>query len=178
VRDAFVYLLDALFSIVVWAFLLRLLMQLVRADFRNPFAAAILALTNPLIMPLRRLLPPVGRLDSASLVALVGVQVAAQATVLAVARGIAPPLDVLLRASLIALAINTTYVLTGAILITVILSWVAQGGYHPVAALFHSLSRPVLRPLQRLIPPLGGLDLSPIFALILLQALRILIIGL
>jgi YggT family protein len=166
VRDAFVYILDALFSIVVWAFLLRLLMQLVRADFRNPFAAAILALTNPLIMPLRRLLPPIG------------VQVAAQAILLAVAGGIAPPLAQLLRVSLIALAINTTYVLTGAILITVILSWVAQGGYHPVAALFHSLSRPVLRPFQRLIPPLGGLDLSPIFALILLQALRILIIRL
>jgi YggT family protein len=178
VRDAVVYILDALLSIAVWAFLLRLLMQLVRADFRNPFAGAILALTNPVIMPLRRLLPPLGRFDTASLIALIGVQVAAQAIVLAVAGGVAPPLALLLRASLIALAINTTYVLTGAILITVILSWVAQGGYHPVAALFQSLSRPVLRPFQRLIPPLGGLDLSPIFALILLQALRILIIRL
>jgi YggT family protein len=176
VREALVYVLDALLALVVWAFLLRLLMQLARADFRNAFAGAVVTLTNPLILPLRRLLPPIGRLDSASLVAVIAVQFAAQALVLAAAGGGAPSIGALLRASVIALAINTTYVLSGAILITVILSWIAPGGYHPVAALFQSLSRPVLRPFQRLIPPLGGLDLSPIFALILLQALRIVIV--
>jgi YggT family protein len=178
VQDAFVYILDALLQLIVWAFLVRLLMQLVRADFRNPFAGAIVAVTNPVILPLRKALPPVGRIDTASLVAVVGVQVAAQALVLLAATGAAPPLAVLLKASLVALAINTTYVLTAAIIIAVILSWVSQGGYHPMAAVFFSLSRPILRPFQRLIPPLGGLDLSPVFALILLQALRILIVRL
>jgi YggT family protein len=176
VRDAFVYILDALLSLIVWAFLLRLLMQLVRASFRNPFANAILALTNPLILPLRKILPPIGRLDTASLVAVIGVQVAAQAVVLLAAKGVAPPLPSLMLASLLALLVNTTYVLTFAIVVSVILSWVAPGSYNPVAGVFESLSRPVLRPFQRLIPPLGGLDLSPIFALILLQALRILIL--
>ena len=176
-RAALVYILDTLLALVVWAFLVRLLMQLVRADFRNPFASAILALTNPLILPLRRLLPPVGRVDTASLVAVIGVQVAGQALVILVAAGTAPPLVPLLRASLIALTVNVTYVLTFAIIISVILSWIAPGAYHPVAALCQSLGRPLLRPFQRLIPPLGGLDLSPFFALILLQALRILITG-
>ena len=174
-RDALVYVLQALFSLVVWAFLLRLLLQLTRADFRNPFSGAVLALTNPLILPLRRLLPPVGRLDTASLVAVLTVQLAAQAAALAVATGGAPPIGELLHDTLIQLATNVIYVLSGAILITVILSWVAQGQYHPIAAVFYSLSRPVLRPLQRVIPPLGGLDLSPVLALILLQALLILI---
>lgn len=175
-RDALLYVLDALLSLVVWAFLLRLLMQLTRADFRNPFAAAILSLTNPLILPLRRILPPVRRLDTASIVAVIGVQLAGQALLLAVAGGGAVPLALLLRATLISLAVNITYVLSGAVIVTVILSWVAQGQDHPLASLFYSLSRPVVRPFQRVIPPLGGLDLSPVFALILLQALRILII--
>ena len=172
-RDALIYVLHALFSLVVWAFLFRLLLQITRADFRNPFAGAVLALTNPLVLPLRRLLPPIGRLDTASLVAVLTVQLAAQAAALAVAVGGAPPLAELFRDTLIQLATNVTYVLSGAILVTVILSWVAQGQYHPVASVFYSLSRPVLRPFQRIIPPLGGLDLSPVFALILLQALRI-----
>jgi YggT family protein len=174
-RNALIYVLDALLSLVVWAFLLRLLMQLVRADFRNPFAGAVLALTNPLILPLRRLLRPIGRLDSASLVAVVAVQLAAKAAVLAVSGITGLPIVVLLEATVVALAVNITYVLSGAIIISVVLSWVAPGGYNPVAALFDSLSRPVLRPFRRLIPPLGGLDLSPIFALILLQAIRIVI---
>ncbi len=174
-REALLYILDALLSLVVWAFLLRLLLQLTRANFRNPFAAAIVALTNPLILPLRRILPPIRRLDTASLVAVIAVQLAAQALLLAIAGGGVVPLPLLLRATLIALAINVTYVLSGAVIVTVILSWVAQGQNHPLAALFYSLSRPVVRPFQRLIPPLGGLDLSPIFALILLQALRILL---
>ncbi len=174
-REALLYVLDALLSLAVWAFLLRLLLQLTRADVRNAFAAAIVSLTNPVILPLRRILPPIRRLDTASIVAVIAVELAAQALLLAVAGGGVVPLALLLRATLISLAINTTYVLSGAVLITVILSWVAQGQYHPLAVLFHSLSRPVLRPFQRLIPPLGGLDLSPVFALILLQALRILI---
>lgn len=176
-RNALIYVLDALLSLVVWAFLLRLLMQLVRANFRNPFAAAVLALTNPLILPLRRVLPPIGRLDTASLVAVLAVQLAAKAAVLAVAGIDGVPIVALLRVTLIALAVNITYVLSGAIIISVIVSWVAPGAYNPVAALFDSLSRPVLQPFRRLIPPLGGLDLSPIFALILLQAIRILIAG-
>ncbi|HZF17763.1 MAG TPA: YggT family protein [Steroidobacteraceae bacterium] len=174
-KDALLYMLDALLQLVVWAFLVRLLMQLVRADFRNPFAGAIVTITNPVILPLRKLLPPVGRLDTASLVAVIGVQLAAQALILLAAAGAAAPFPLLLREALIALATNTTYVLSGAIFISVILSWVSQGGYHPLAAVFTSLSRPALRPFQKLIPPLGGLDLSPVFALIVLQALRILI---
>lgn len=177
-QDAFVYILDALLQLIVAAFVVRLLMQLVRADFRNPLAGAIVAVTNPVILPLRKVLPPIGRLDSASFVAVIGVQIAAQALVLLAAAGVAPPFALLLKASLMALAINTTYVLTGAIIIRVILSWVSQGGHHPMASVFNSLSQPILRPFQRLIPPLGGLDLSPVFALILLQALRILIVRL
>lgn len=174
-REASVYILYALLQLVVAAFLVRLLMQLVRADFRNPFAAAILTVTNPLILPLRKVLPPLGRIDTASAVALIGVQVATEALVYLAAKGVAPPLPVLLHSSAIELVLNATYVLTGAIIVTVILTWVAQGQYNPIASVFHSLSRPVLRPFQRIIPPLGGLDLSPVFALILLQALRILI---
>lgn len=177
-QDAFVYILDTLLQLIVWAFLLRLLMQLVRADFRNPFSGAIVAVTNPVVLPLRKVLPPIGRVDTASLLAVIGVQVAARALVDLADKRAVPPLATLLLESLKDLATNTTYVLTFAIIISVVLSWVSQGGYHPMASVFGSLSRPVLRPFQRLIPPLGGLDLSPVFALILLQALRILIVRL
>ena len=177
-QEALLYILGALLQLLVAAFIVRLLLLLVRANFRNPLAGAIVAVTNPLVLPLRKLLPPMGRVDTASLVAVIAVQLAAQALIAVIATGTTPPFGLLLQGAAIALAVNATYILSGAIIISVILSWVSEGRYHPMASIFDSLSYPVLRPFQRLIPPLGGLDLSPVFALILLQALRILLLRL
>lgn len=171
---ALIFILDALLTLVVVAFLLRLLMPLVRADFRNPIGQAVLQLTNPLVMPLRKLLPPAGRLDVASVVALLVVQLAKMALLRLVA-GAGLALLPLVSGALRDLASTVLQFYFVAVLIYVLLSWVAPGGYGPGAQLVGRLCEPLLAPLRRIVPPIGGLDLSALFVLIGLQALQILL---
>jgi YggT family protein len=171
---ALLFILDALLTLVVIAFLLRLLMPVVRADFRNPIGQAVLQFTNPLVMPLRRVLPPAGRVDVASVVALLIVQLAKLA-VLRLVAGAGLALQPLVTGALRDLASTVLQFYFVAVLVYALLSWVAPGGYGPGAQLLHRLCEPLLAPLRRVIPPVGGLDLSALFVLIGLQALQILL---
>jgi YggT family protein len=171
---ALIFILDTLLTLVVVAFLLRLLMPLVRADFRNPIGQAVLQFTNPLVMPLRKLLPPAGRFDVASLVALLVVMLAKTA-VLRLVAGAGLALVPLLLGSLLDLARTVLQFYFVAVLVYALLSWVAPGGYGPGAQLLSRLCDPLLNPLRRIIPPIAGLDLSALFVLIGLQALQILL---
>jgi len=171
---ALLFILDALLTLVVIAFLLRLLMPIVRADFRNPIGQAVLQFTNPLVMPLRRLLPPAGRVDVASVIALCTVQLAKTAALWLVA-GAGLALLPLVTVALRDLASTVLQFYFVAILIYALLSWVAPGSYSPGAQLLYRLCEPLLAPLRRVIPPVGGLDLSALFVLIGLQALQILL---
>ena len=173
--SAVIYIVETLLSLALFVVLARLLLQLTRADFRNPIAQAIVQLTNPLIVPLRRVLPPIGKLDTASVVAVLlvaGVEVA----VLAALRGAGLP-DWLGWLDALALEIAHTLLWTYcyAILIYWLLSFIAPGGYSPLQSVLASLCEPVLRPIRRIIPPLAGLDLSPLWATIAIQAILILI---
>jgi len=175
--DALIFVVDSLLMLAVFAFLLRLVLQLARANFRNPLAQAVLRVTNWLVLPLRRVLPPIGRFDTASLAALVLVQLLRKLIVVSLALGAAPGVDYLLQVSLIDLCLTVLQFYTFAIIIYALMSFVAGGGYHPAAALLGELCEPLLAPVRRVIPPLAGLDLSPVFVLIGLQALRILLGG-
>ena len=170
-QSALIFILRTLFDLYVLVFVLRLLMQWVRVDTRNPFVQFILRVTNPLVMPLRRLLPPVGRLDSATLMALLGLQMLGTVLITQLAcigrPGMVPIL--LLTVLGVARLILTVYFWT--VIIYTVLSWVSAGGYNPAAALVSALAEPLLKPVRRVIPLIGGLDLSPIFVLIGLQAL-------
>lgn len=172
--SALFFIVDALLTLVVVAFLLRLLMPLVRADFRNPVGQAVLQLTNPLVMPLRKLLPPAGRVDAASVVALLAVQLAKTAALRLLA-GAGVAVLPLLSGALRDLASTVLQFYFVAMLLYVLLSWVAPGNYSPAAQLLGRLCDPLLAPLRRVLPPLGGLDLSPLFVMIGLQALQILL---
>jgi YggT family protein len=171
---ALLFILDALLTLVVVAFLLRVLMPVVRADFRNPIGQAVVQLTNPLVMPLRKLLPPAGRIDVASVVALCAVQLAKTAVLRLVAGAGLAALP-LVAGALRDLASTVLQFYFVAVLVYALLSWVAPGGYSPGAQLLHRLCEPLLAPLRRIIPPIGGLDLSALFVLIGLQALQILL---
>jgi YggT family protein len=173
--SAIVYIVETLLSLALFVVLARLLLQLTRADFRNPIAQAIVQLTNPLIVPLRRVLPPIGKVDTASVVAVLlvaGVEVA----VLAALRGAGLP-DWLGWLDALALEIAHTLLWTYcyAILIYWLLSFIAPGGYSPLQAVLTSVCEPVLRPFRRFIPSVAGLDLSPLWATIAIQAILILI---
>jgi YggT family protein len=164
--------LIGLYQIVL---LLRLLLQLVRADFRNPLARAVVQLTDPLIRPLRRALPAVKRIDTASVVAILAVTVLKIIVgQLILGLGI-PPAQLLLRVLVLELLrlVLTTYLF--AIILNAILSFVAQGNYSPGQSLLNAICEPVLRPFRRFIPSVAGLDLSPLWACIAIQALLILI---
>ncbi|HET8692544.1 MAG TPA: YggT family protein [Steroidobacteraceae bacterium] len=172
--EAVLFLVDSVLAIVVFAFLLRVLLQLVRADFRNPLAQAVLALTNWLVLPLRRLLPPAGRFDTASFVALLAVQLVATLVLFRLRTGVVYPFVPLLLASLRQLANATLVLYTILIFAQAILSFF-PGARSPVTALLHSLCEPVLRPFRRILPIVGGLDFSPLVAILLLTALRIML---
>jgi YggT family protein len=168
--NAVYFLVDSLLALALYVALLRLLMQWSRADFRNPVAQAVVKVTNPLIMPLRRVLPPINKVDTASVVAVIIVALADVALVnLVRGFGIPPPL-LLLRDALFDIASSVLWLYFYAILLYAVLSMIAQGAYSPLQPLLSSLCEPVLRPIRRLIPPLAGLDLSPLWAGLLIQA--------
>jgi YggT family protein len=173
--NALLYIVKALLSLVLFVMLLRLLLQLSRADFRNPVAQAIVRLTNWLILPLRRILPPVGRVDTASVVAVVLVALAEVAILYGVAYGDFPPVVPWLRESALTLVLATLRLYFFAIILYALLSLIAQGSYSPFQSVLDALVEPVLRPFRRLIPGVAGLDLSPLWACIVIQAIIILI---
>lgn len=173
--SAITFIIDTLLSLALFVVLARLLLQWTRADFRNPLCQAVVKLTNPLILPLRRVLPPIGKVDTASVVAVLLVA-AIEVAILAALHGGGWP-DPLSWLDAVALEIAHTLLWTYcyAILIYWLLSFIAPGGYSPMQSVLTSLCEPVLKPFRRIIPPLGGLDLSPLWATIAIQALLILL---
>ena len=175
--DALLFIVQTLLQVLlVMVFLLRVLFPLVRADSRNQLSQAVIRMTNPLVLPLRRVLPPIGKFDTASLVALLIVQLAATATLWLL--GAYPHVYTaaqFLQVAALDLAIMILRFYFFILLLYVVLSWVAPGTYSPGAALLSSLCEPLLRPIRRVIPPFGGIDLSALFLMIALQALVILI---
>lgn len=173
--DALYFLVDSVLTFAVYAFLLRVILQLSRVDFRNPLAQAVLALTNWLVMPLRRVLPPAGRFDTASFVALIAVQLVASLILFRLRTGALFPLVPLAITALRSLALATLLLYTILIFVYAALSFIAPGAHSPATALLASLCEPVLRPLRQVLPVVGGIDFSPLVAIVGLTALRILI---
>jgi YggT family protein len=166
-----VFLVQTLASFVLGLFLLRLLFQVQRVDFRNPAAQGVVRLTNPVILPLRRFLPSFGRIDTASVVALGGIGFAKVAALVAL-EGIGyPGISWLVVHTLLDLVSLTLSVLTGALFLFIILSWLADG-YNPIARLATDVTEPLLRPFRRALPVIEGIDLSPMLATVLLLLLQ------
>lgn len=171
--EALYFIVNSILSFVVYAFLLRFLLQLVRADFRNPLARAVLVLTNWLVLPLRRVIPPVGRFDTASLVALLAVQLGITLLVyqLFAPAGPALPFVALAIQALLRLVVITLWFYIVIIFLYALLSFIAPSTYSPAVGLLSALCEPLLAPLRRILPTLGGLDFSPLVAIVLLRAL-------
>lgn len=174
-QDVLVFLVDTFFSLLFFVFLLRLLLQWARADFRNPVSQAVLRLTNWLVMPLRRALPPVKRIDTASVVAVLAVALA-QVAALYVVRGLGFP-DTIdwLRLAVLEVARTVLWIYFWVIFVYALLSMLAPGSGSPIQSVLESLAEPILRPIRNAVPSLAGLDLSPLWAGILIQVLLILL---
>ncbi|WP_321349978.1 YggT family protein [Halopseudomonas oceani] len=176
-NTAAIYLLQTLGNLYLLVVLLRFLLQLVRADFYNPISQFIVRATKPLLMPLRRIIPGYGGLDFASLVLALVIQLVLMVLII-VLMGYALPNIVLLVAwSAIGILALFAKIFFFVLIISVILSWVAQGSYNPAVLLINQLCEPLLAPIRRILPALGGLDLSPIFAFIAIRLFDMLVIA-
>jgi len=169
--NALYFLVDTLLTLYLYVLILRFIMQLTRADFRNQVAHAVLIATNPIVMPLRKIFPPVGKVDSASVLAIILMAAITVGALTFIRAGIVlDPISWLVATALL-LVRSFIMFFMGAIFIYALLSWVVPAGYNPVMALLGTIVEPVLRPFRRLIPPIGALDLSALWALLALGVL-------
>jgi YggT family protein len=172
---AIAFVLETLFGLFILAALVRFWMQAFRAPAGNPIAQFTMALTNFAVKPLRRVIPGVMNLDWASLVVALALEFVLQLLLFLLATGAAPNaavLSVLLFLAFVKLIRLSIYIFIVVIIAQAVMSWVNP--YHPAAPFFNALSRPFMRPVQKVIPTIGGVDISPIFVLIFLQLLLML----
>lgn len=166
--NAAIFLVQTLFGLVLMALMLRCLLQYVRADYYNPVVQVLVRVTDPLLRPLRGLLPRGGRLDPAA-IALMVLLAALQWLLIFLMIGVGMPLAAVLVlgvAALLGLLFDTLF---WAIVISAVLSWVNPDPRHPLVRVLYQLTEPVLAPARQLLPPFSGIDLSPILVLIALQ---------
>jgi len=174
--NASVYLIDTVFGLYLLLIMLRFLLQLARANFYNPLSQFLVKVTNPLLIPLRRVVPGLFGIDMASVVLLFTVQVVAL-ILTHMAAGIAvhfPGVLIMAVGELLSLALNCYLI---SILVQIILSWVGPGGRHPISDVLYSLNEPVLRPARRVLPVMAGMDFSPLVVVILIQLAKILLVA-
>ena len=171
-KQALIFIISTLTQLYLLVMLLRFWLPWLRADFRNPIAQGILRLTSPLVIPVRRLVPPIGRLDTATVIVAFGLQYLAVLVILTIS-GLTAGILPIAMTSLINMVLLSLRLFTFAIFIHIVLSWIAPGTHNPATAFISMLVEPVLRPFRNLIPAIGGLDITPIFAIIALQALAI-----
>lgn len=181
------FLLTTLFQLYIAVVILRFLLQWTRADFYNPLSQFVVKLTTPLIRPLRRIIPGYGGWDLATLVSaylltmlqvtLFGTQIS-QYDIPGLIDGHSLNLFGVVLISLLDLFALTVSLFLIAIIFQALSSWFNPGHYNPITSVLYSLTEPLLRPARSLLPPISGIDLSPLLVLLALQALKMLIVAL
>jgi len=168
------YLVSTIIDLYIAAIMLRLLLQWVRADFYNPLCQFLVKATNPVLVPARRVIPSIGRLDTASVVVMLLLELIQLAIINQLSQAGFELQFMLLFAlrKLVVTLLMTYFVL---IIARVIVSWIGSQSRHPLIPLIYQLTEPVLRPFSKLVPPISGVDLSPLFALIALRFLLLLL---
>jgi len=168
------YLIEVSFGLVIFVLLLRFWMQVLRAPFRNPVGQFVTALSNWIVLPARRVIPGLVGLDLATLVAAWLGEVL-KLLLLSWVNGASfesmsgATIGMLFGLGLIELVRLSLYMLIGVIVVDVIIGWVNPEA--PIAPIFRALTRPFYNPFRRLVPPVGGVDLSPLFVVVLAQIL-------
>ena len=170
-----IFLIRIVFEFYLLAIMLRFLFQWIRADFYNPISQFIVRITNPPLIPLRKVIPGVGGVDMAALVLLLTIALIQLFTISLLSGFIPTTLMLFARsiADLIELFLNIYFF---SILVQVILSWVAPHQYNPVVALIHQLNDPLMRPLRKIMPQMGGFDFTPMIAIILIQLSKMILL--
>ena len=171
--EIFGYLIQTLLSLYLLAMLLRFLLQLVRADFYNPICQFLVKITNPLVVPLRKVIPGFAGLDMASLLLAILLQLGGIVALLLINGLGLPNILLLLTWSLLGVIGLLVNIYFFALLAMIILSWVAPGSNHPAIYLLFQITEPVMAPFRKALPPMGGMDFSPILVFILINVIQI-----
>ena len=176
VTDPIIFVIDTVFSLYILAVLLRFLLQWCGADFYNPISQFLVKVTHPPLKILRRVVPSIGKIDTSSLVLILALQMLADFSISLLLSGSMVNIGALTLtaiAQLISLLLNI-FVFT--IFASAILSWVNPGSFYSTASILTTLSSPLLNIIRKVIPDLGGIDLSPLVALVFLQLAKMLIL--
>ncbi|MCE0849849.1 MULTISPECIES: YggT family protein [Pseudomonas] len=169
---AAIFVVQTLVSLYLVIVLLRFVLQLVKANFYNPLCQFAVRATQPLLKPIRRVIPSFGGLDTSSLLLSVVIQALLMAFVLMVTYGTFGDILHLLMWAIIGITSLFLKIFWVAMIVMVIVSWVAPNSHNPAAELAYQISEPVLAPFRRIVPNLGGMDISPIFAFLAIQVIQ------
>ena len=172
-NEIFIYLIQTALSIYLVAMLLRFLLQLARADFYNPISQFLVKITNPLVIPTRKVIPAIGGIDTASLLLSLLLQMLSIVVLMALYKAGLPNVIQLLIWSALGLMGLVVNIYFFALLAMIILSWVAPGSKNPAIFLLHQITEPVMAPVRKVLPPMGGMDFSPIAVFILINIIQI-----
>ena len=167
--------INTLVGLYLLVVILRFLLQLVRADFYNPISQFIVKATNPPLIPLRKVIPGFGGIDIASLTLALLVQIIAIVLILLLNGIQPPPLEVVMWSAIGIISLVLKVYFWG-LLITVIASWIAPNSYNPALILINQILEPAIKPIRKLKPDMGGIDISPIVVFLLIQVLEILVV--
>ena len=170
--QALYFIVKTLAQLYLLLLLLRFWLPIMRADFRNPIAQGILRITSPLVIPVRRFVAPIGRLDTSTILVAYILEFLLVVLLLAI-RGLRVETLPIAITAILELAILSLNLFFFVILLKIILSWVAPQNYNPMTVLLNTMAEPVLRQFRRIVPAVGGFDISPIFAIVLLKAAEI-----
>ena len=176
--EIFSLVLDTVSSLYLMIILLRFIFQLSRADFYNPISQFVVKATNPLLIPLRRIVPGIGGIDTASIVLVLLFQMLViSLKLLLLGGGLANPLFLLALSTVMILDL-VLKIYFWSLIIMIVASWIAPGSGNPALMLINQIVEPIMQPFRKVLPPMGGLDLSPIFAFLVIQILDIVVKGL
>ncbi|NIE76091.1 YggT family protein [Pantoea sp. Tr-811] len=169
---AAIFVVQTLVSLYLVIVLLRFVLQLVKANFYNPLSQFAVRATQPLLKPIRRVIPSIGGLDTSSLLLSIVIQALLMGFVLMVTYGTFGDVLHLLMWAIIGVTSLFLKIFWVAMIVMVIVSWVAPNSHNPAAELAWQISEPVLAPFRRIVPNLGGMDISPIFAFLAIQVIQ------
>jgi YggT family protein len=177
ISDILVLIIRTVFTIVILATVARLMAQVVRADFYNPLAQAVLKITNPFLLPLRKIIPGFGGLDNAAILLAILLQLAMASLMLLVKGYGISQLGSLLILSILAVIGVVLTIIKWGIIIVAIASFIAPGSYNPFLAFIAQITDPFIAPIRRFMPSAGGLDFSPMVLILVLIILQDMILG-
>ncbi len=171
------FLIHVLFTSYIYALIIRMLLGFTRADFHNPFSQFILTITNPVLTPLRKIIPSISGIDTSAIAlifALKFIELAARGFLF----GKQLALSTLIAPAIIGVLNQLVNIFIFAIIILVVISWVApqmHGQSNPLTPILRSITEPLIRPARKLIPPIGVFDLSTVVVLLGLYCIKILL---